>query len=155
MCVSTHAHTHTLTHCHKLITTTMKMDLCLVIVLWMMLASVIHRALAVECAANAKCQCLPEYVSCRGVIHLPDVLDSRLLPLRESPPLTADLRRNALTEGTVRRFLIIFSTILRVMLTEQLETRCEDVQRLIKTFPHVTFESECVVSLIFLWQCHC
>ena len=112
----------------------------------------VQRSSAVECATNTRCQCLPKYISCRGVIYLPDVLDSRLLPLREDPPLTADLRGNALTEGTLRRFLLVFTTIRRVMLTDQLESRCDDVRRLTQAFTHVTFVTDCVVSLISLWH---
>ena len=125
------------------------------VILGLLLISEIQvKTQAIQCAGNIRCQCIPSYISCRGAVHLPDVLDSRLFPLRESPPYTADFRGNALTEVVLRRFLVVFPTIRRLILTDQLEERCHDVFNIAQSFPLVKIESECLVSIGVL-RCYC
>ena len=103
---------------------------------------------AVTCSGNVRCQCIAGFISCRAVITLPDVLDSRLYPLRNSPPVTADLRGSALSFTVLKRFLVVYGTVRRIILTDALESRCSDVLKLRDFFPHVTVESDCVVSCV-------
>ena len=109
---------------------------------------------SVQCSDNTACMCLPGYINCRGVITLPDVLDSRIFPLRGTPPVTADLRGNALSRDTLTRFLLVFGSLERLVLTDQLEEQCDDIYQLRKQFPHVQIESDCPVRNIFKC-CHC
>lgn len=103
-----------------------------------------------ECAATNACQCLAGYISCRGSIVLPDVLDSRLFPLREKPLEVADLRENALSYTILRRFLTVYSpTLKRVMLTDQLESPCPYMNRIRLLFPDIEIQTDCQVSLKF------
>ena len=77
---------------------------------------------------------------------LPDVLVSKLYPLRQNPATLADLRGSALSDTVLRRFLRVFNTIRRVILTEQLEQPCHYITQLQQDFPQVHFETDCQVS---------
>ena len=117
---------------------------------WMALALVLNHTVEVgadNCANTPGCQCLPGFITCQGVITLPDVLESRLLPLSEDPPIVADLKGNAFSEVALRRFLLVFPTLEKLILTDQLESMCDCLDRLETTFPAVTFVTDCQVSL--------
>ena len=108
------------------------------------------QTIGVQCADNEVCTCLPGYISCRGVISLPDVLTSRVYPLRQNPPITADLRGNALSKSVMQRFLLVFGTLERVILTEQIEVDCDVIYGLQSLFPGVKIETDCAVSIILM-----
>ena len=101
---------------------------------------------SIVCPEHDHCECVAEYISCRGGMHLPDVIASRVYPLSESPPVVADLRGNALSQPVLLRFLLVFPSVRRVILTEQLESICPIIPSLTDTFPDVHFETECEVS---------
>ena len=114
----------------------------------MIILSWIVQIAGVNCADNQVCTCLPGYISCRGVISLPDVLASRVYPLRQSPPVTADLRGSALSMTVMQRFLLVFGSLERVILTEQIEVDCDVIHKLKSLFPQVEIETDCVVRII-------
>ena len=107
---------------------------------------ILFGTLGVPCPGHTRCECLGGYISCRGVVSLPDVLVSKLYPLRETPATLADLRGSALSDTVMRRFLRVYSSIRRVIMTEQLELPCHYMSRLQADFPQVNFETDCQVS---------
>ena len=104
---------------------------------------------AVRCSDNPKCQCLPKYINCRDSIHLPDVLDSRISPLRDDPPVFADLRGNALSYTVLTRFLLVFYQSLEtVILTDQLESVCGYISAVTVAHPNIDIKTDCEVSFV-------
>ena len=102
---------------------------------------------AIQCPEQDHCECVAEYISCRGGMRLPDVIASRVYPMKDSPPIVADLRGNALSHAVLLRFLLVFPTLRRVILTEQLESICDHISTVRQTFPQVLFETDCEVSI--------
>ena len=110
----------------------------------------IYRCRTTECPSNSNCQCLRNYISCKYSVSLPDVLDSRIAPLLHHPPVVADLRSNALTQEVLTRFLLVFSSLKRVILTNQLESLCHYITEVQATFPSISLETDCKVSFFLI-----